>query len=208
MIPFPDKKYNIIYADPPWSYSDKAFNGNRGAICKYPVMSLEEIKSLPVKSIAADDCVLFIWVTMPKLNEVFEVISAWGFEYKTCAFNWTKMNKNSYKPFIGMGRWTRANNELCLLGTRGNPKRINANVHMLIETLEDDEKIDVLHSRIREHSRKPDEVRKRIVELCGDLPRIELFARESTPGWDTWGNDVEKFNSQDNHKRLLIYLDR
>lgn len=173
-----DKKYNIIYADPAWSYKDKALAGNRGACCKYDVMSIKDIEELPVKNITADNCVLFMWVTMPKLNECFEVIKKWGFQYKTCAFTWIKQNKKSDSLFWGMGRWTRANAELCLIATKGKPKRKSAKVH------------SVIMSRIREHSRKPDETRERIVELCGDTPRIELFARQYAEGWDCWGNEV------------------
>jgi len=173
------KKYQIIYADPPWSYQDKALAGNRGAICKYPVMGGGQLKLLPIESLAAKDCVLFLWVTMPKLNEVFELIDAWGFEYKTVAFTWVKRNKKSDGWFMGMGRWTRANAEVCLLATKGKPKRINAAVRSIIDT------------PIEQHSKKPDIVRSRIVELLGELPRIELFARKKTPGWDVWGNEVE-----------------
>jgi len=173
------KKYNIIYADPPWSYRDKALSGNRGACCKYSVMNTNDIANLPVNKLAANDCVLFIWVTMPKLNECFDVINQWGFEYKTCAFTWVKRNKNSNSWFWGMGRWTRANAELCLIATKGKPKRMSASVHSIIDT------------PIEQHSKKPDIVRDKIVELCGDLPRIELFARQSTPGWDVWGNEVD-----------------
>ena len=173
-----DKKYNIIHADPPWSYKDKALSGNRGACCKYPVMSIEDICNLPVKDIAGDDCVLFLWVTMPKLNECFKVIEAWGFEYKTSAFTWVKKNKKSGSLFMGMGRWTRANAEICLLATKGKPKRNSASVH------------SVILSSIEEHSKKPNETRDRIVQLCGDVSRIELFARQYADGWDCWGNEV------------------
>lgn len=172
------KKYGIIYADPPWSYKDKALAGNRGACCKYPVMSIEDITKLPINKIAAENCVLFMWVTMPKLNECFDVIRSWGFEYKTCAFTWIKKNKKADTLFMGMGRWTRANAELCLLATKGKPKRVSASIH------------SVILSPVEEHSKKPDETRKRIVELCGHLPRVELFARQKTPGWDVWGNEV------------------
>lgn len=178
MIPFPNKKYNIIYADPPWSYRDKALAGNRGAGCKYPTQSKEWIDELPVADIAADDCMLFLWVTMPKLNECWDLISKWGFEYKTAAFTWVKKNKKSDSWFWGMGNFTRANAEICLLATKGKPKRVSAAVHSVVDT------------PIERHSKKPDVVRERIVELCGDLPRIELFAREATPGWDVWGNEV------------------
>ena len=173
-----DKKYQIIYADPPWSYKDKALAGNRGACCKYPVMESKDIHKFPIKDIADKDCVLFLWVTMPKLNECFDLIEKWGFEYKTCAFTWVKKNKKSDSWFMGMGRWTRSNAEICLLATKGNPKRINAGVHSIIDT------------PIEEHSKKPNEVRERIVKLIGDVPRIELFARQEADGWDCWGNEI------------------
>ena len=153
--------------------------GNRGACCKYPVMTMNEINTLPIESIADTDCVLFLWVTMPKLDECFELIKAWGFTYKTVAFTWVKRNKIADSWFMGMGRWTRANAELCLLATRGKPKRINAGVMSIID------------SKIENHSKKPNEARDRIVKLMGDLPRIELFAREKADGWDVWGNEVE-----------------
>ena len=173
-----DKKYNIIYADPPWSYKDKAQAGKRGACFKYPVMNLQDICNLPIKDIVADDCILFLWVTMPMLKEGLELIEKWGFVYKTNAFTWVKTNKKSNTLFWGMGNWTRANSELCLIATKGKPKRIAANVHSVVMT------------PIEQHSKKPDEVRERIVRLCGDLPRIELFARQHIEGWDCWGNEV------------------
>lgn len=173
-----DKKYNIIYADPPWTYRDKALSGQRGACCKYDVMTIEEIKKIPVPLLADKDCVLFMWITMPKLNECMEVIDAWGFTYKTNAFTWIKENKKSNSLFWGMGRWTRANAELCLIATKGKPKRVSAGVH------------SVIVSKIEEHSKKPNETRDRIIKLVGDLPRIELFARQEAEGWDCWGNEV------------------
>lgn len=173
-----DKKYQIIYADPPWAYKDKASAGKRGACFKYPVMDPKDICNFPVKNIAANDCVLFMWVTMPKLSECFDVIKAWGFEYKTCAFTWIKKNKKTPSLFWGMETWTRANAELCLIATKGKPKRQSAGVH------------SVIISPVEQHSKKPDETRARIVELCGDLPRIELFARQTAEGWDCFGNEV------------------
>jgi len=174
---FPNKKYKIIYADPPWSYDDKALAGSRGACCKYPVMTINDIANLQVKDIADDDCILFLWVTYPKLNECFNIIKAWGFEYKTVAFTWVKKTGLG-TWFMGMGRWTRANAEVCLLATKGKPKRINAGVRQIVESIPE------------KHSKKPNEVREKIVQLCGDLPRIELFARERVIGWDAWGNEV------------------
>ena len=178
MIPFPDKKYNIIYADPAWSYLDKSLNRG-GAARHYKTMSNNEIKNLSIQNITSKDCILFIWATFPKIQEALEVINAWGFTYKTNGFTWIKKNKKQINTnFWGMGRWTRSNAEICLIGTKGNPKRINAGIHSVIET------------PIERHSKKPDIVRDKIVELVGDLPRIELFARETADGWDSWGNEV------------------
>lgn len=175
-----ENKYKIIYADPAWLYRDKAVAGGRGAGCHYTVTSLEDIKALPVEKLADDDSVLFMWVTMPFLEEAFDVIRSWGFEYKTCAFTWIKQNKKADTLFWGMGNWTRANAELCLLGVRGKPKRMDAGIH------------SVIMSHIEEHSKKPAETRDRIVKLMagGGLPKIELFARQSIDGWDCWGNEV------------------
>ena len=174
------KKYSVIYADPPWKYVTYSGNGlARSADHHYPTMTVPEICSLRVRDIAEDNCVLFLWVTMPCLFKSPDVIKAWGFEFKTVAFVWVKQNPRSDSLFWGMGHWTRSNAELCLLCTRGSPKRISARVHQVIV------------SHVQEHSRKPEEVRNRIVELMGDIPRIELFARRRTDGWDCWGNEVE-----------------
>jgi len=170
------KKYKIIYADPPWEYTDKALSGDRGACCKYPVLSLEDLKQLPVSKITDDDCILFLWATFPLIQEALDLINVWGFTYKTKAFTWVKKNKNG-TIFMGMGNWTRSNDEICLLATKGKPKRIDAGIS------------SVVISNIQEHSKKPDEVRKRIIQLVGDLPRIELFARTKIHGWDTFGDD-------------------
>ncbi len=189
------KQYQIIYADPPWSFKTfskpldnvrfkNASSVWRNADRHYDCMDLEVIKKLPVKDISADNSILFLWVTFPLLNRAFEVIVSWGFEYKTCAFVWVKRSKNNNWRW-GTGYWTRANAELCLLATKGKPKRISASVHQIVETIP------------KKHSKKPDEVRNKIVQLMGDLPRIELFARkpsdmfnESYIGWDVWGNEV------------------
>lgn len=169
MIPFPNMKYKIIYADPPWTYKVwTAKGGHKSASAHYNTMSKEEIKDLPVCNIADEDCALFLWVTYPNLPEAFDVMRVWGFKYKTVAFTWIKTNKGNGKPFVGLGYWTRANAEICLLATKGKPKRVNKSVSQVIMSLR------------REHSRKPDEAREKIVEFMGDLPRIELFARERT----------------------------
>lgn len=188
---FPNKKYKIIYTDPPWTYKDKALAGNRGAGCKYNLMTTDELISLPVDRISDEDCILFMWCTWPKLLDgtCMKVMLSHGFTPKTCAFNWVKYNKKSYTPFMGMGRWTRANTEICILGTKGSPKRISAGVRQLIESIEDDNyRPEIIQSKIERHSKKPDIVRDRIVELCGDVPRIELFARGKYQGWDVYGD--------------------
>ena len=171
------KKYFIIYADPPWRYNQKGVSG--AAEKHYPTMSIEELCALPVAEISASDSVLFLWTTFPQLPSALQLIKAWGFSYKTVSFVWLKKNRKSYSWLCGMGFWTRGNAEICLLATKGHPKRKAANVHQFII------------SPIREHSRKPDEAREKIVALMGDLPRIELFARQTSPGWDVWGNEVE-----------------
>lgn len=191
-VPLPDKKYDIIYCDPAWSYTDKAKAGNRGAGCKYKVMTLDELKKLPVVNVAKPDSIMFMWITYPKLVDgtCMDTMKAWGFTPKTCAFTWVKYYRN-LKPFMGMGRWTRANSELVVLGTRGKPSRLSAGVRQLVETMgEEDYQPDIIQTIPEKHSKKPNIVRERIVELCGDLPRIELFARQPAEGWDSWGNEL------------------
>lgn len=179
------KKYQIIYADCPWTYNDTlGGNASMGAM-PYKTMSIEDIKNLDIKGISDKNCILFFWATMPKLKEAFEVIEAWGFEYKTCAFTWVKQNPSGKGIFAGLGRWVMGNAELCLLATKGKPRRISKSVKQI-----------VLAPRSK-HSEKPAIIRDKIVELCGDLPRIELFARKENKlfdnfkGWDVWGNEVK-----------------
>lgn len=167
-------KYTVIYADPPWSYAQ----GGRGAATNhYPTMTPKAIKELPVEQLAAKDAVLLMWATFPNLPQALETIEAWGFKYKTLGFNWIKKNRGG-SLFWGLGFWTRSNPEICLLATKGKPRRISASVHSVIE------------APIQRHSKKPDETRERIVQLMGDVPRIELFARQTADGWDCWGNEV------------------
>lgn len=174
------KKYQIIYADPPWRYKVWSKKGKGYTVENhYPTMSIEEICKLPVDKIADDNCILFLWVTFPCLLEGLKAMREWGFKYKTCGFTWVKRNKKSDSWFLGLGYWTRANAELCLIGTKGRINRVSKSVSQLIDT------------HIEEHSKKPEVVRDRIIELVGDLPRIELFARQKTKGWDIWGNEVE-----------------
>lgn len=199
--PFGNLKHNhygVILADPPWRYevwsgetAVKRRNGkgtNVAAAAHYQTMSMQQIASLPVKELAAENCVLFVWVTWPMLLQTLDIIKLWGFTYKTCAFDWTKAHAGQVELFhdelvgqMGMGYWTRANTEPCLLATRGRPKRLHADVRQSII------------SPRREHSRKPDGVHKRIERLVSG-PYCELFARQSRPNWDVWGNETTKFS--------------
>lgn len=182
------KKYQVIYADPPWrfknwSMSELAKRGERWARANgrspYDVMDNEDIYRLPIKEIADKDCILFLWATYPKLQEAVQTVKAWGFEYKTVAFTWVKQNKVSSGWHFGLGYWTRGNPEICLLATKGKPKRKSKFV------------ANLTIGHLQGHSKKPDIIRDKIVELVGNLPRIELFARQKTEGWDVWGNEVE-----------------
>lgn len=176
---WPEGKYGAILADPPWQFrvwaeSEKAHGA---ASAHYPTMSPTEIAQMPVRDLAARNCALFLWVTYPNLPEGLKVMAAWGFEFKTVAFTWVKLNPKSKTPFMGLGHWTRANAEICLLGTRGQVRRKAKDVPQLII------------SPRREHSRKPDEQYERIMRLV-DGPYMELFARHRWPGWDAWGLEV------------------
>jgi N6-adenosine-specific RNA methylase IME4 len=169
--------FQIIYADPAWQYQDSGCNG--AAAKQYATLDLAALCGLPVEDIAAPNACLFLWATNPLLPEAIAVMTAWGFKYKSVAFTWIKTNRKSGGYFFGLGRWTRGNSEVCLLGVKGKPKRVNAGVSSLIV------------APVMRHSAKPPEARDRIVKLCGDLPRIELFARERTEGWVALGNEID-----------------
>lgn len=174
------KKYQIIYADPPWSYEKTGGTKSSRGMAKqfYNTMSLEEICSLDVSSIADENCALFLWATWPKLPEALKVVEAWGFTYFGLGFEWIKKTEMG-KDIFGMGYWTRANSEPCLLAFRGKMKPQSHAIRQILEAVR------------QEHSAKPQEARDRIVQLVGELPRIELFARQKTEGWDAWGNEVQ-----------------
>lgn len=176
------KKYQIIYADPPWSYYNDSTARKDCTTIKgmrrppYPVMASKEIMGLPIKEITDKNAILFIWTTDYHLERCLQVIKVWGFQYKTVGFVWNKL-----RTF--MGAYTlKSGVELCLLATKGK------DIHKLVKKHNVPSYIEL---KRQEHSKKPDEVRNRIVELMGDLPRIELFARQKTDGWDVWGNEVE-----------------
>lgn len=197
-------RFPVILCDPAWTYRDKAAAGNRGAAFKYKLMTAAEMATdLPVEDIAAPDCALFMWATYPMLGEALALGAAWGFTYKTVAFTWVKANRPFYdlieylrdgwSPFelaalrrarktdwfIGMGRWTRSNAEVCLLFTKGKPHRVDAGVNQII------------CAPALRHSAKPPETRVRILRLLGALPAVELFARERCPGWTSLGYDID-----------------
>ena len=181
--------YKVIYADPPWTFATYSKKGKgRSPEAHYDCMSFDAIKELPVADWAAPNSILLLWVTDPLLPKGLELLDAWGFTYKTVGFYWAKLNKaaspHAYSDtdfFTGMGFWTRANPEQCLLATRGKPKRIAKDVRRLVVAPR------------REHSRKPDEVYENIERLA-DGPYLEMFARSSRSGWDSWGNQEELFD--------------
>ena len=188
--------YSVILADPPWKFynwskrpwwerSDK--NTSRAADKFYDTMTMDEIMALSVGELAANDCALLCWATWPSFPDALRIIAEWGFSYKTMGFVWVKgeglpLFPDDIRDQMGMGYWTRANTEPCILATRGSPKRLNADVRQ------------VILDRRREHSRKPDCVHARIERLLAG-PYLELFARTKRPGWDSWGNETDKFEA-------------
>ena len=184
------KKYKILLADPPWSYNDKMI-GHGGAEGEYHTQDINWIKSLPVQGICDKDCVLFLWVVSPLLQEGIETLKAWGFDYVTLAFCWIKETPLLGLQVKNLGRWTMGGVELVLLGRKGHPKRIKNNVVQAV--------FDVRTS----HSKKPMEVRRRIVDLMGDVPRIELFAREKIEGWTCIGNDIDGMDIKESLDKLI-----
>jgi N6-adenosine-specific RNA methylase IME4 len=184
-----NKRYGTIYADPPWYFKNFSAKGEgRNATSHYDCMRLDEICALPVSDLAMEDCALFLWAIDPMLPQALRVIDAWGFTFKTIGFYWVKLNKSADMEnlklsdfFCGLGYWTRANVEQCLLATRGNPNRVASDVRRLVV------------EKRREHSRKPEEVYRRIERLTNG-PYLELFGRESRPNWDSWGNEPTLFD--------------
>jgi site-specific DNA-methyltransferase (adenine-specific) len=177
-----EKRYNIIYADPPWDYSSRQFQDGGRAFKSlsevYRTLTPKGLCAMGVRKLLHENCALFLWVTDSHLPVGLQVMEAWGFEYRTVAFVWVKKYKSGATCF-NYAPWTMKSTELCLLGVRGKLPREKKNVRGLIEAVR------------TVHSKKPDEVRGRIVELLGDIPRLELFARERAEGWDAWGNEIE-----------------
>lgn len=170
--------FSVIYADPPWSYKDGLPGPGRGAASHYPVLTDAEIVGLPVWKLGARDCVLFLWATGAKLDVGIDTVKGWGFQFVTVAFDWCKTTKYG-APAMGMGRWTRSAHEFVLMGRRGKPVRQSARVHQT-----------VARPRLK-HSAKPQRVAELIVELMGDVPRIELFSRKRLPGWAATGLELD-----------------
>jgi len=225
----PSHSQNIIYADPPWSYQQTVKSGalkRKDGTLIYPSMSLKELCGLgpEMKRIARDDCALFLWATMPLLGEALELIKAWGFKYKTCFVTWIKTVKDGSRPAFGVGYYTRSNAELCLVAIKGKiasykrllpgelDRRASSMSSVVHEessgervnflTLLDDSSTPVVMTPRRQHSRKPDIVREMITRLMGDIPRVELFARQTTPGWTATGNDVHHFEQSEEQTEL------
>jgi N6-adenosine-specific RNA methylase IME4 len=200
------QKFSIIYADPPWRYNSRANHKTRfrgGACGHYPLMTMAEIAALPIAQLAARDCAVLMWCTFPMLADQIKLFEHWGFRYRTIFLSWTKLNRRghdlpaddpAYKPgkpyvlyrdglfhsvFFGTGYYAKANSEICLMGMRGQLRSIS------------DAVTSAILAPLREHSRKPDEAYERIEQVFGDVPRIELFARQSAPGWATVGNAVD-----------------
>lgn len=186
--------YNVVYADPAWKFK---LRGKRGADDRSPerhyvTMTVKEMAILPVREVVAKDCFCFMWTSGTYLQKAMALLGQWGFTYSTIVFTWVKLKPGmgtqafmTEKDFtMGLGYSSRKNTEIVLLGRRGHPKRVAKNVRELI------------FAERREHSRKPDETRHRILQLAGDVPRLEMFAREQTEGWDAWGNEIDKYSGR------------
>ncbi len=189
-----DKKYQIIYANPPWDFNFRQRNGlsDEAKNKLYDTMPGDDICKLPIKDLTDDDCILFLWVMNSELPLALKVIESWGFTYKTVVFTWVKTTKNTYH--FGGGNWTRSNPELCLLATKGHISRQSASIRNLVI------------SPLREHSRKPDEIRDYIFSLVGNLPRIELFARQEHAGWDVLGDEIDGMDMRESLELLGEYF--
>lgn len=178
--------YTLIYADPPWQYRDRANSGKRGASHKYPVMNIDDLKRLPVWSLAAENCLLAMWWVGPMPQDALDLVSAWGFRLMTMkGFTWHKIYAKSKKDCMGMGHMTRANSEDVLFAVKGKlPERVMANIIQHISTEEEH-----ITAERGEHSAKPAIFREKLEALLGDVPRIELFGRGDIDNWHSWGND-------------------
>lgn len=182
-----NEKFDVILADPPWHFRNYSadepgmiHDRSRGANRYYPTMTTPDICALPVLGMANDNAVLFMWACWPLLPDALQVITAWGFEYKSLAWVWIKANRSGLGFFTGMGYYTRANSEPCLLATRGNlTKPANRGIQALI------------YSAVMEHSKKPVDQYRKIEALYPGKRYLELFARRKREGWASWGNEIK-----------------
>lgn len=183
MEALPPGPFLIIYADPPWRFRVWGRNGQKKAPdMHYPTLRTADVMALPVADVAANDAVLILWAYDPMLPQAYEVAAAWGFAPVTVFHYWNKLTVTG-KPCFGLGYHTRGGGtEQCLLFKRGRGLKVRD--HSVRRTFS---------APVREHSRKPDEVRDNIVKMYGDVPRLEMFSRTTTPGWTVWGNEKEKF---------------
>jgi len=197
------RKYEIIYADPAWSFRNKNTGGSMksGASAHYPTMTVEEMCNLNIQSISNQNCILFMWWVPSQPKEAIKLAESWGFEVKVMtAFNWVKLSSKTAKLDFGMGFYTRGGSEPCLIGTKGDKSveiEIEGSEPCLIATKGKIKRISasvrsVVMAKKEKHSAKPNVFREEIVKLMGDVPRIELFARKKVKGWDAWGNEVKK----------------
>ena len=185
----------IVYADPPWSFKTFSDEGkDRAPEQHYQTMTIDDICAIPVKEWVADDALLYIWAYQPLLPETFTVMEAWGFKYTTIGFIWVKINGGQDRLFYAqedvrksLGYYTRAGGEICLIAKRGKgiPGRLSKS------------EAQVVLSPLREHSRKSDEIAESIVEMHGDIPRLEMFARTPRKGWELFGNETQKFENKE-----------
>ena len=184
-------KYKVIYADPPWQFNNKKTGGSMtsGSDHQYKsVMSINDLKNLPVDQIADDNCLLVMWWVGSMPQEAIDLVKAWGFTLRNMnGFVWNKLTKNN-KPHFGMGFYTRAGSESCVIATKGKFKPANRGVRAVFNA----ESQIQFEGKVQAHSQKPHQVRDLIVELAGDVPRIELFARQTSSGWDCFGNEIEE----------------
>lgn len=182
-----DKKYQLIYADPPWNFETWSQKGEKkSASNHYSIMTMDDIGNLPISSISDDNCILFMWATDPLLPKQIQIMEKWGFTYKTVGFVWIKTNRKTMSSFIGLGYYTRSNPEYCLVGVKGyvgRPERKDIS--------------EVVMNPIREHSQKPDIIYEHLEAMYPDFSKIELFCRGGRSGWTSWGNEVGKYSTLD-----------
>lgn len=179
----PNQKYGAILADPPWRFTNRSgkMAPEHKRLGRYSTLSLQEIKEIPVSVVAAENSHLYLWVPNALLSEGLAVMTAWGFQYKTNII-WHKIRKDGGPDGRGVGFYFRNTTEIVLFGVRGHLRTLPPGRRQ----------VNIIRSRKREHSRKPDELYE-IIEACSPEPYLELFARGRREGWDQWGNEVDDY---------------